>query len=142
MWDSQRRIGRSESPVPVVLSDLHPHTGEWQRLSSSSSNKALSFLPNPVDATMAPASVKQERHFRSFCLSFHHFSEDAATRVLEDAMRTAEGIWSALLSSERTSANTAQYIRTARTDTGQHVHYPVLVPPLHAPHAIPAPKST
>jgi len=36
--------------------------------------------------------MKQDRHFRTFCLAFHHFDEHGAKAVLEDAMRTAEGI--------------------------------------------------
>ena len=80
-------------PVTVLLSDLHPHVEAWERQTSRSISKSLSYLPYPVDATNSPSALKKERHLRTFCLAFHHFGEDGARRVLEDAMRTSVGIW-------------------------------------------------
>ncbi|KAK4688067.1 hypothetical protein P7C73_g2033, partial [Tremellales sp. Uapishka_1] len=84
------RFQSAKSPIPIILSDLHPHLSSWEAQTRAS--QSLSFLPYPVDATRAPEALTQERHFRTFCLAFHHFGEEGARRVLEDAMRTAEGI--------------------------------------------------
>jgi hypothetical protein len=89
---SEHRISKTLDPVPVLLSDIHPHVSAWEALSSTSPSDSLSYLPYPVDATHAPEAMKQDRHFRTFCLAFHHFDEHGARAVLEDAMRTAEGI--------------------------------------------------
>jgi len=89
---NQRRTARSLAPIPVLLSDIHPHLPAWARLIHQSPTKSLSYAPYPVDATHTPGELKKRRHLRTFCLAFHHFDEDGARRVLEDAMRTAEGI--------------------------------------------------
>ena len=51
--------------------------------------------------------MKEQRHFRTFCLAFHHFDEQGARGILEDAMRTADGIGSVLIHSrlERITAD-------------------------------------
>ncbi|WVQ83626.1 hypothetical protein IAT38_005767 [Cryptococcus sp. DSM 104549] len=93
---NQRRLEKSQPPIPIYLSDLHPHTTSALALPTASTpeplSSHLSYIPESVDATNAPPSVTSERHIRTFFLSFHHFNEDAARRVLADAMKTAEGI--------------------------------------------------
>ncbi|ORY24396.1 hypothetical protein BCR39DRAFT_566630 [Naematelia encephala] len=89
---NSRRSLASKPPVKVFLSDIHPHLESWIHHSMESPTRSLSYLTFPVDAAHVPAHLKEERHLRTFFLAFHHFSEDAARRVLEDAMRTAEGI--------------------------------------------------
>lgn len=84
---------QSRSPIDVLLSDLHPHIPAWEKQVALSSTKSLSFLPYPVDATASPKGLSQKRHLRTFCLAFHHFGEEGAQRVMEDAMRNAEGLW-------------------------------------------------
>jgi hypothetical protein len=91
-FTSRDRQKRSLAPVSVLLSDIHPHTAAWERLSAASQSGSLSSIPYPVDATRAPSTISEQRHFRTFCLAFHHFDEQGAGRVLEDAMRTGEGI--------------------------------------------------
>lgn len=81
-----------QSTIPVLLSDLHPHLEAWTLQAKNAISGCLSFLPYPVDATHAPLEIRKGRHIRTFCLSFHHFGEQGARRVLEDTMRTAEGI--------------------------------------------------
>ncbi|WVW80087.1 hypothetical protein I302_102060 [Kwoniella bestiolae CBS 10118] len=103
----ERRINKSrKSPVPFLLSDLNPPLDQWKRtygpplLSSSSSagstQNPISYIPYSVDATNATSSnmggILDERHLRTFFLSFHHFNEEAARSVLVDAMRGSEGI--------------------------------------------------
>jgi hypothetical protein len=78
--------------MTIILSDIHPHLPSWTRLAASSAG-ALSYMPEPLNALQTPSSLKKDRHLRTFCLSFHHFVEKSARRILEDAMTTAEGIW-------------------------------------------------
>ncbi|GFZ42620.1 hypothetical protein JCM24511_00337 [Saitozyma sp. JCM 24511] len=87
-----RRQARSLPPVPVLLSDLHPHTTAWARHASASPSGSLSFVADPVDALRAPQAIRAKRHLRTFCLSFHHFGESGARAILQDAMESAEGI--------------------------------------------------
>ena len=89
---SRSRRGQSRKPISILLSDIQPHLSAWKRLSSESVSSSLGYLPYPVDATRAPEKMTKQRHFRTFCLAFHHFDEEGAVRVLEDAMRTADGI--------------------------------------------------
>lgn len=62
----------------------------------------LSFVPQPVDATDPPPSVvsssapgapdsADSKVFRLFALSFHHFDDNAAARVLRSALDAADG---------------------------------------------------
>lgn len=97
------RERRGRSPIPFLLTDLHPNIDAWMRLASKSDN--LSFLPQPVDATSPPVSVISERSlanypnsefhsdkrvFRLFCLAFHHFDDDMARRVLRSTLETSD----------------------------------------------------
>jgi hypothetical protein len=91
--DSQKRKARSLPPTQVLLSDLHPPLKTYESLKQESPSQSLSYFPHSVDATRAPETLKRQRHLRTFCLAFHHFAEDGARRVLEDAMRSSEGIW-------------------------------------------------
>lgn len=69
----------------------------------------LSFIPQPVDATFPPFSVistttrgnkeaafeagyvsNGNKVFRLFCLSFHHFDDDMAKRVLKSTLETSD----------------------------------------------------
>ena len=89
---SSHRQSEHKPVVPVLMSDLHPSLPAWTKHATNSTSAALAFLPYAVDATHAPMEVRKGRHIRTFCLSFHHFDEDGARRVLEDAMRTADGV--------------------------------------------------
>lgn len=63
----------------------------------------LSFVPQPVDATAAPASVISKtssrcpypesatKTFHLFCLSFHHFSDVAAGNIMHSMLETSDG---------------------------------------------------
>jgi hypothetical protein len=75
------------------------------KLSSRSEN--LSFIPQKVDATDPPIAVtslsstngqssngefaSDTRVFRLYCLSFHHFDDELAKKVLKSTMETADG---------------------------------------------------
>jgi hypothetical protein len=67
----------------------------------------LSFIPQSVDATDPPIAVvsatsaannssssgfsSDTRVFRLYCLSFHHFPDDLARKVLKSTLQTADG---------------------------------------------------
>jgi len=99
------RQAQGKPPLPFVLSDLHPHIDHWMKICPQSPN--LSFIPQPVDATDPPIAVtslsspdghsadgefaSDTRVFRLYCLSFHHFDDVLAQKVLESTMATADG---------------------------------------------------
>ncbi len=96
-----RRRRRDARQLRFVLSDLHPHVQAWKRAAAQS--RYLSYVPTSVDATAASqedlvrvlrghAPLSPEPHvFRLFCLSFHHFDDPLASRILQDAMANADG---------------------------------------------------
>ncbi|POS82556.1 hypothetical protein EPUL_005889, partial [Erysiphe pulchra] len=82
----------TKAPAHFVLTDLHPHIPEWTRISKHAEN--ISFIPESVDATCAPPSVKsndEQKIFRFFNLSFHHFDDQIATDILRNSFKTADG---------------------------------------------------
>lgn len=99
-----KRKTLSQPPIPFVLSDIHPHLDSWIKACSQSAN--LSFIPQSVDATDPPAAVisrssaaerpaspfrSDTRVFRLYCLAFHHFNDELATKVLKSTMETSDG---------------------------------------------------
>ncbi|WWD05784.1 hypothetical protein V865_003867 [Kwoniella europaea PYCC6329] len=102
----EKRINKNRKyPIPFHLSDLNPPLDQWKKTygppTTSSSQrekqKTISYIPYPVDATDTSSSssmggVLDEKHLRTFFLSFHHFNEELARGVLVDAMRGSEGI--------------------------------------------------
>ncbi|KAF2093190.1 hypothetical protein NA57DRAFT_48810, partial [Rhizodiscina lignyota] len=89
------RATREQRPIPFLLSDISPHLDAWIDLSSRSEN--LSFIPQPVDATAPPPSVisvtatRGSKIFRLFSLSFHHFGDELAAKVLRSSLETSDG---------------------------------------------------
>ncbi|KAL2256166.1 hypothetical protein VTK26DRAFT_2082 [Humicola hyalothermophila] len=99
--------------VRVVLTDLHPHPTLWQEAAARRPGGALSYVAHPVDAANVPASLVEEfrgggggegtvrtgtggrrKVFRMFCLSFHHFGDGLARRILKgtvDGAAVGEG---------------------------------------------------
>jgi hypothetical protein len=73
----------------------------------SAQSDNLSFIPQKVDATDPPIAVtslsstnnqssdgefiSDTRVFRLYCLSFHHFDDELAKKVLKSTMETADG---------------------------------------------------
>ncbi|KAK5736935.1 hypothetical protein LTR17_007079 [Elasticomyces elasticus] len=102
--DSRRLEGKK--PIQFRLSDLHPNIDAWMRHAALSEN--LSFVPQPVDASYPPFSVisatttgdkaaalkagyeSKSKVFRLFCLSFHHFDDPTARRVLKSTLETSD----------------------------------------------------
>ncbi|EIW66592.1 hypothetical protein TREMEDRAFT_34976 [Tremella mesenterica DSM 1558] len=87
----ERKISTNKPPIQVVMSDLYPHVGAWKKHIISPTSP-LSYLSYPVDATRFPEEGTEQRHLRTFCLSFHHFNQTQARAILADAMRSSDGI--------------------------------------------------
>jgi hypothetical protein len=101
---NQKRARKGQKPIPFLLTDIRPHLDAWMKVSSKS--EYLSFIPQPVDATDPPISVISEtsngsnqnsrfssdtRVFRLYCLSFHHFTDSLARKVLKSTLATSDG---------------------------------------------------
>ncbi|WP_266204197.1 class I SAM-dependent methyltransferase [Pontibacter kalidii] len=82
---------RMGNTVRVTLSDLYPNLDAYRYLQESADG-AISFIPEPVDATAVPQSIKGVRTIFS---SFHHFPPHLAKAILQDAAdkRAAIGIF-------------------------------------------------
>lgn len=104
----QRRRASSEL-VPFQLSDLYPNIDAWIEHAAHSDN--LTFIPQPVDATNPPfaaiscttpgdkkAAAEQgfvhdgRKVLRLFCLSFHHFDDEGARRVMKSSLDTSDAL--------------------------------------------------
>jgi hypothetical protein len=72
---------RLHQPVPVVLSDLYPNIPAFE-LIKRQSRGAISYLPQPVDATDVPT---QFTGCRTIFSAFHHFRPALARAILADA---------------------------------------------------------
>ncbi len=87
----QQLTQRMGKPVQVTLSDLYPNLRAYEYIRHESGG-AIDFIPEPVDATAVPESIKGVRTIFS---SFHHFPPAVAKAILQDAAtkRTAIGIF-------------------------------------------------
>jgi hypothetical protein len=74
--------------VSVCLTDKHPNTEGIVR-ANHSANHAISYRPQPVDATQVPGDLPG---FRTMFTAFHHFRPEQARAVLADAVRRRQGI--------------------------------------------------
>ena len=89
--------GRRGSGVDFVMTDIHPHLPEWVKACNKSSN--LHYVPYPVDAANAPHDLvsmtatkeKNSKIYRLFSLSFHHFPDPLATRILHNTLTKSSG---------------------------------------------------
>ncbi|HEU0016045.1 MAG TPA: hypothetical protein VFQ45_20375 [Longimicrobium sp.] len=72
----------------VCLTDRFPNH-EAFRAASERSGGALSFEPEPVDATAVPSHL---RGLRTVFTAFHHFEPEAARAILLDAVRARQPI--------------------------------------------------
>ena len=89
----RRREGAK--PIRFVMTDLHPHVEAWRLAARESPH--LDYVADSVDAANAPSRVTADgsdrvRDFRLFCLSFHHFDDQMARRILRDTMAKSDGI--------------------------------------------------
>jgi hypothetical protein len=85
------------------MTDIKPHVSAWKTIAAKSAS--LGYISEPVDATNPPAAVISGRAdmlqnedsdqakrpiFRLYCLSFHHFDDEMAKRVLKSTFETAD----------------------------------------------------
>ncbi|EXJ88214.1 hypothetical protein A1O1_05144 [Capronia coronata CBS 617.96] len=84
--------------VKFVLTDIKPHISAWEAIAKKNEN--ITYIPQSVDATNAPSAetllrdvpaVMGKKIMRLFSLSFHHFDDDLAAKVLENTIETADG---------------------------------------------------
>lgn len=75
-------------PIPVCLTDRYPNLEALRRAQIRSGGR-LHFLAEPVDATRLPEGLEG---FRTMFTAFHHFPPSAARAILEDAVRSRQGI--------------------------------------------------
>lgn len=96
----------NHAPIPFRLSDFHPNLDAWMPLASHSAN--LSFIPQSVDATdtsHAPPLVISKTSSAStsgnsgdhksihlYNLSFHHFDDADAGKIMRNTLETADGL--------------------------------------------------
>jgi hypothetical protein len=98
-----RRLHENSRPISFLMTDIKPHISSWKVLAAQSAS--LGYISEPVDATNPPAAVisghanispnsgitqPKSRIFRLYCLSFHHFNDDMAKRVLKSTLETAD----------------------------------------------------
>lgn len=83
-----------EWPLTVWLTDKFPSFVLKSRLNES--EDSLRLVDEPVDATAVPPEL---HGFRTIFASFHHFNDEAAVRLLEDAVSSGEGIGTAEVTS-------------------------------------------
>jgi len=74
--------------VTVCLTDKHPNLEAFGR-ACHLTNQAISYHPEPVDATRVPGELPG---FRTMFTAFHHFCPEQACAVLADAVRKRQGI--------------------------------------------------
>ncbi len=74
--------------VTVCLTDKYPNLEAFGR-ARHLTNQAISYHPEPVDATRVPGELPG---FRTMFTAFHHFRPEQACAVLADAVRKQHGI--------------------------------------------------
>lgn len=75
--------------VRFVLTDLWPDIKAWKQITSRSEN--ISYIEQPIDATKGIRLVAPEgKECRMFNLSFHHFDDGPAEKVLKSAVDTSD----------------------------------------------------
>lgn len=75
--------------VKFVLTDLWPDIKAWKEITSRSEN--ISYIEQPIDATKGVRLATQEgKECRMFNLSFHHFDDVPAEKVLTSAVDSAD----------------------------------------------------
>jgi hypothetical protein len=74
--------------VPVVLTDLFPNKPAYEFIQQETRGQ-ITFIGHPVNAANVTPSLKG---IRTIFSAFHHFDEDTARQVIQDAVKANEGI--------------------------------------------------
>lgn len=80
--------GGANPLITVCLTDRYPNRAALGRLQALSAGR-LHFHPEPVDVRSVPPELGE---FRTVFTAFHHFRPELARAVLEDAVRSGQGI--------------------------------------------------
>ncbi|PYH85593.1 FAD/NAD(P)-binding domain-containing protein [Aspergillus uvarum CBS 121591] len=79
----------SARPVRFLLTDLFPHLEVWKGITKKQPN--ISYIPSAVDARDAPRyTPKDRKECRIFNICFHHFKDEDAQRILQNAVEEAD----------------------------------------------------
>lgn len=75
--------------VKFIITDLWPDIRAWKEITSRSRN--VSYIEQPIDATKGVRLVAPEgKECRMFNLSFQHFDDVPAEKVLKSAVDSAD----------------------------------------------------
>ncbi len=74
--------------LQVFLTDKYPNQVTAQKVACEADCQ-ISYIPQPVDALKVPVNLAG---FRTMFSSFHHFDEEQAARILQNAVDDGEGI--------------------------------------------------
>lgn len=86
---NQRLKSSGLASVRFVLTDLWPDIKAWKAITSRSEN--ISYIEQPIDATKGVRlSGLEGKECRMFNLSFHHFDDAPAEKVLASAVESAD----------------------------------------------------
>ncbi|RAH46603.1 FAD/NAD(P)-binding domain-containing protein [Aspergillus brunneoviolaceus CBS 621.78] len=79
----------SARPVRFLLTDLFPHLEAWKGITKKQQN--ISYIPSAVDARDAPRyTPKDRKECRIFNICFHHFKDEDAQKILQNAVEEAD----------------------------------------------------
>ena len=80
--------GGNSADLQVWLTDKYPNLEAFQNVSASS-DRHITFYPEPVDAMKVPGALKG---LRTMFTSFHHFPPEDARAILQNAVDAGESI--------------------------------------------------
>ncbi|MGA9977237.1 MAG: hypothetical protein WBQ08_01175 [Candidatus Sulfotelmatobacter sp.] len=83
-----RDAEKNSAGLQIWLTDKYPNLEAFQSVSASS-DRHITFYPEPVDAMKVPGALKG---LRTMFTSFHHFSPEDARAILQNAIDAGESI--------------------------------------------------
>lgn len=100
--NEQRRVS-NQKPIAFVMTDIKPHVEAWKKVSAGRPH--LNYINKSIDATNAQdvsaihldfqtgdPSHRTRKVIQLFCLSFHHFDDKMAQRVLKSTFETTDAV--------------------------------------------------
>ncbi|KAJ3004437.1 hypothetical protein HKX48_001228 [Thoreauomyces humboldtii] len=89
----ERAYNASAAPgtkqIDFYMTDLFPDVEAWKK--AVTGRRTLKYIEDAVDATSPPDHVRSMSAFRAFFLSFHHFDDVLAKRVVKSSMASGDG---------------------------------------------------
>lgn len=84
----QQRLADEGVTIQATLTDKFPNLRAFRQLCDQSGDR-LAYVEHPVDASAVPQDLTG---FRTLFTSFHHLPPSVAQKVLDDAVRSGQGI--------------------------------------------------